>query len=64
MNDTLQSKPPLWEQCECCEDFLCNLHEVHVYDCACPDIDKFAELGIYPYENGSLEAYLATWESS
>lgn len=40
---------PIWERCNCCDDFICNLHEVHVYDCACPEIDVWIELTIDPY---------------
>ena len=42
---------PVWEKCECCDDFLCNLHGDHVGDCECPPIEDWAELDLYPYDD-------------
>jgi len=30
-----------WTRCECCEDFWCNIHDQHAYDCDCPPIDEW-----------------------
>jgi len=30
---------PLWIPCPDCDDFLCTLHHLHAYDCACPAIE-------------------------
>lgn len=39
-----------WEPCDCCEDFVCSIHEgEHVGDCSCPDIDWWSERGLSPY---------------
>lgn len=38
---------PLWQRCQCCEDYWCNIHHMHAYDCDCPPVEDF---GIYPYE--------------
>lgn len=48
---------PLWTECEMCGEYWCNLHQQHAHDCACPDIDAFAELNIWPYAEGSRMAY-------
>ena len=32
---------PVWERCECCNDYLCNLHGGHAHECCCPDIDTW-----------------------
>lgn len=40
---------PFWERCECCDDFICNIHECHVYDCECDGIEWWAERDIDPY---------------
>ena len=42
---------PLWQQCPCCEDFWCNLHHMHAYDCDCPGIEEYGDIGIDPYDN-------------
>jgi len=34
------SRPP-WEPCECCDDWWCNLHEMHTGECPCPEIDEW-----------------------
>ena len=43
---------PAWVRCECCDDFLCTIHGVHVADCSCPDIDTWALRGMDPYTQG------------
>lgn len=40
---------PLWEKCPGCDDYVCNRHGRHAYDCECPDLEGFIELGIDPY---------------
>lgn len=40
---------PAWERCECCDDFICNIHGVHVYDCKCPGIEYWAKIDVDPY---------------
>jgi hypothetical protein len=39
-----------WVVCNCCEDFLCTVHEEHVYDCPCPVIDDWQAAGLWPYD--------------
>jgi len=34
------SRPP-WAPCECCDDWWCNLHEMHTGECPCPEIDEW-----------------------
>ena len=40
---------PLWIECDMCEDFWCTLHDAHVWECPCPEIDMFAEFDVCPY---------------
>ena len=42
---------PFWEPCECCDDFICNVHECHVHDCECHGIEWWAERDIDPYSH-------------
>jgi hypothetical protein len=32
-----------WERCDCCQDYICNLHEMHAHDCECPPVDDWKE---------------------
>jgi hypothetical protein len=41
--------PAIWERCPGCDDYVCNLHGRHAYDCPCPDLDTFIDLGVDPY---------------
>jgi DNA (cytosine-5)-methyltransferase 1 len=42
---------PAWQKCECCDDFICNIHHgEHVHDCDCPSIDHWSEHDIFPYD--------------
>ena len=43
---------PVWERCPCCEDYWCNLHETHAFQCGCPPVDDWqADLdGRMPYD--------------
>jgi hypothetical protein len=34
-------KNPIWYYCSQCEDFLCSLHDKHVYECPCPPIEEW-----------------------
>ena len=40
---------PMWDKCPGCDDYVCNQHGQHAYDCPCPDIDTFAAMNINPY---------------
>lgn len=41
---------PAWAKCECCEDYLCNIHHTHAHECDCPSIDEWADKNICPYD--------------
>lgn len=42
---------PAWQKCECCDDYVCNIHVgQHAHDCSCPGIDEWAEECLFPYE--------------
>lgn len=51
---------PLWTPCEDCDDFWCNYHDKHTYDCDCPTIDEFCEIDFDPYSHTSDDPRLAT----
>ena len=42
---------PAWQPCVDCDEFLCNIHGVHVHDCDCPGIDVWSHHKVMPYEN-------------
>lgn len=47
---------PIWVHCDCCDDYLCTIHTgLHAWECACPDIETWAVLGIDPYTQGADE---------
>lgn len=40
-----------WVRCRDCDDFFCQVHHEHVFDCTCPEVDDWvAELECLPYE--------------
>jgi len=41
---------PAWEKCAMCDDFICNLHGCHVYECDCPDTDDWCANDLWPYD--------------
>lgn len=41
---------PCWEPCQQCDEHWCNFHDEHAHDCACPPIEWWVALGLYPYE--------------
>lgn len=38
---------PAWEKCDACDDYFCNIHAVHAYDCQCPPIEDWP---VSPYD--------------
>lgn len=52
--------PPIWTQCQECDNFVCNIHKVHAHDCECPDLETMDENGINPYEDPATIAGWAT----
>jgi|SRR5215831_2660289 len=30
-----------WTPCPCCENYWCNLHKKHAFECACPPIEEW-----------------------
>lgn len=32
---------PAWEQCGCCDEFWCNIHDMHAFECDCPPIEEW-----------------------
>lgn len=42
------AKPAPWVPCDCCENYICNIHKMHAHDCPCPSIED--EWEVSPYE--------------
>ena len=36
-----------WEPCECCDEFGCNIHQAHAFECDCPAIEDWEDLDPY-----------------
>ena len=48
-----------WEQCDCCDEFICNVHPgLHADACDCPVIDAWTYAGLCPYVN-TVSDYLS-----
>jgi hypothetical protein len=39
---------PRWIQCPCCDDYWCQVHQMHTAECDCLPVDDLAEQGIDP----------------
>ena len=39
-----------WIKCECCEDYVCQVHGRHAHECSCGAIEEWSELDASPYE--------------
>lgn len=37
----VDKKIPAWIECPDCDDYWCNLHQLHAYDCNCPPLDEW-----------------------
>lgn len=48
---------PAWVFCENCEDYLCSIHRVHVYECDCPPIEEWE---VDPYAEGGAPLQVPT----
>jgi DNA (cytosine-5)-methyltransferase 1 len=42
----------IWDQCTCCDEFWCNLHDQHAYECDCPSVEDW---DIDPYSSTCRE---------
>ena len=51
-----------WVKCDCCEDFLCNIHGGHAFECPCPAIDEWVEADFDPYLS-TITPELRKWVS-
>jgi hypothetical protein len=49
----------IWSECDCCDDFVCSIHEEHVADCLCPGIDLWSMTEWYPYDDVATPEILA-----
>jgi hypothetical protein len=41
----------IWEECEMCGDYICNIHEVHTAECSCPCIEVWVSDLKFPYDD-------------
>ena len=48
---------PCWTPCDMCEDYICNIHEMHAYDCLCEPVEWWYENDMDPYTT-TVEQYL------
>lgn len=46
--------PACWTRCTCCDDFWCNVHDEHAFDCVCPVIDVWAAQGLSSYNDSDV----------
>lgn len=57
---------PAWSPCaDGCGDFWCNVHDLHAYDCPCPEIEAWERdpYGVAP-RIGSIEPDISGWRGS
>jgi len=38
-----------WQRCDCCNEFVCTVHDQHASECDCPEIDQWDAAGLSPY---------------
>ena len=43
----ITAEQPAWGRCADCQEWWCNLHQKHVFECDCPPIEEWAH---DPYE--------------
>ena len=51
-----------WVPCDCCDEYLCNIHMRHASECDCPSIDKWDETKWNPYDS-IINAEILSWVS-
>jgi hypothetical protein len=34
----MNNDKPCWTPCDICDDYICNIHEMHAYDCLCEPV--------------------------
>lgn len=49
-----------WVPCDCCEDYLCTIHQLHVYDYECPPLEEWTGNPYFPSERKSWPTPRAT----
>lgn len=59
--DDVRTFPPVaWQECPCCDNYLCSWHEGHAHDCPedeCPDLETWEEL----YETTHYDSFHPGW---
>ena len=51
MNENIEC----WTVCDMCEDYFCNVHDMHAADCPCPGVDYLYGIDFDPYINTTKE---------
>jgi DNA (cytosine-5)-methyltransferase 1 len=41
---------PAWVKCECCDDYVCQVHGCHAHECSCGAIEEWADADASPYD--------------
>ena len=52
-----------WTECACCEDYWCNVHNEHAYDCDCPPLEEWETDPYGLQEHGPATVEVATYDS-
>ncbi len=50
LKHTTVIRRPRWIKCPCCDDYWCQIHQLHVYDCECVPVDDLAAAGVDPFD--------------
>ena len=45
----MNNDQPCWTPCDMCEDYICNIHEMHAHDCVCKPIEWWYDRDMAPY---------------
>lgn len=51
---TFSADEPVWGLCGHCDEYLCRIHEMHVFECKCPAIEVWAEHNLDPYSDNTV----------
>lgn len=49
LRETNPIRRPRWMKCPCCDDYWCQIHNQHAYDCECLPVDDLAAQGVDPF---------------
>ena len=48
-----------WVPCDCCGDYLCNIHMSHAHECECPVVDdwEYSPYEVQPMNDNEKKRY-------